>query len=101
MISGFTQTVTLISLRVFHSPLVYFWSIQEYERSKQTAQYLFSHEHTDLSGGWGDARSTAVQYCSQLVLSVILNLVESQLTIVNETHQNGWIAWKQEMKTFF
>lgn len=65
------------------------------------AQCLFSHEHTDLGGGRGDARSAAVQYRSQLVLSVILNLVQSQLTIVNETHQNGRIACKQEMKTLF
>lgn len=38
---------------------------------------------TDLSGGWGDARPTATQYCSQFFFSVLFHLTQIQLAIMN------------------
>ena len=57
--------------------------------------YWKIHVHTGshawtcyLSGGLGDACPTVLQHLSQLLVIVMFNLVEPQLTVMNETHQN-------------
>lgn len=54
--------------------------------NKNAATCFLSRAH--LGGGRRDAFTTAVQYSSQFVLSVIFNVVQSQLTIMNETHEH-------------
>lgn len=57
-----------------------------------THVYTHVHTHTHLSGVRADRDTTCVQYSLQLFLAVILDLVQFQLSIMNESNQNRWIS---------